>query len=150
MVSWELYKSVFCIQFAGKIASDDSRRTNPRDLCIPGSRSFETSAIRKKMMIRVGTPLFCWSGCQMAIFFLSFLKPTWIFKTFIYLAALGLSWGMWDLHCGAQTSVVVAWGLHCPAVCGISVPQPGTELCPLHLKANSLLLDHQESPKTCK
>ena len=41
-------------------------------------------------------------------FFLSFLKPTWIFKTFIYLAALGLSWGTWDLHCGAQTSVVVA------------------------------------------
>ena len=108
MISWELYKSVFCIRFAGKIATDEARRTDPRDLCIQGSKSFKTSEIMKKMMIRVGTPVFYWSGCQTTDFLKSFLKPTWIFKTFIYLSALGLGCGMWDGHCGVQTSVVVA------------------------------------------
>ena len=69
---------------------------------------FEMSAIKKKMMIGAGTPLFYWSGCQTTNFLKSFLKPTWIFKTFIYLSALGLGCGTWDVHCGVQTSVVVA------------------------------------------
>ena len=69
---------------------------------------------------------------------------------------------MWALHCGAQApehagSVVVARGLSscgarglehagtvvaarrltCSAACGILVPPPGIEPCPLHWKVDS-------------
>ena len=64
---------------------------------------------------------------------------------FIYLAAMGLSRGMRDFHCGmldlllwraflstcgtqapeSVGSVVAAHELSCPAVCGILIPQPG-------------------------
>ena len=93
MVSWESYKSVFCIQFAGKIATDDAGRTNPRDLCIPGSKSFETSEIKKKMTIRVGTPLFYCSGCQITNFlksFFGFLKHSFIWLHWVLVAACGV------------------------------------------------------------
>ena len=52
---------------------------------------------------------------------------------FIYLAALGLSCGMWDLCCviyifhwGAYTIVLVL-GLRCSTACRILFPQPGME-----------------------
>ena len=44
-------------------------------------------------------------------------------------------------------SVVVVHGLRCSTACEI-FPDQGLNLCPLHLQADSLPLDHQGSPLT--
>ena len=41
-------------------------------------------------------------------------------------------------------SLVVVHRLHCPMVCGILLDQ-GSNLCPLHCRVDSQLLDHQGS-----
>ena len=46
---------------------------------------------------------------------------------------------------GCCQALVVACRLSCPVACGILVPGPEIKLCPLHCKADSYTLDHQES-----
>ena len=55
--------------------------------------------------------------------------------SFIYLAALGLSYGIWETHCGSQAqqlwgvgSLVSVRGFSSPVACGILVPRPTIEL----------------------
>ena len=48
----------------------------------------------------------------------------------------GLSRRSWLAYLGE------AHGLSCPTVCGVLVPQPGTEPCPLHRKVDSYPLSH--------
>ena len=54
----------------------------------------------------------------------------------------------WLLLLPSTCSVVVAHGLSCSETRGI-FPDQGWNLCPLHWKADSLPLDHLESPKIC-
>ena len=57
---------------------------------------------------------------QVILFFFNTLK-----KLFIYLATSGLSCGTRDLLLWrVGFSLVVAYGLSCPATCGILVPRP--------------------------
>ena len=46
---------------------------------------------------------------------------------YLFLAASGLSCGMWDLLLQRTGSVVAVLGPSCPTVYGILVPQPGLE-----------------------
>ena len=55
--------------------------------------------------------------------------------SFVYLAALGLSYGIWETHCGSQAqqlwgvgSLVSVRGFSSPVACGILVPRPTIEL----------------------
>ena len=50
------------------------------------------------------------------------------------------------LHCSTQASLVAVLRLRCPVACGILVPQPGLNSCPLHWKVDSNILDHQGNP----
>ena len=86
--------------------------------------------INKKESLKVSSPgtrvLCCKTHFQsqwifMPIFF--FL----IFKTFIYLATLGVSCVMQDLSFLWAGSLAVAWGLSCSAACGSLVSQPRIE-----------------------
>ena len=63
---------------------------------------------------------------------------TFFLKIFIYLAALGLGGGTWDLRYIMQDisllhtgSVVVVCRISCPTACGILVPGPRIEPAPL-------------------
>ena len=57
----------------------------------------------------------------------------------VFLAALGLSYDMQGSpvaehrisNCQPQVSLVVVLRLSCPVACGIVVPPPGIDLCPL-------------------
>lgn len=82
---------------------------------------------------------------------------------FIYLAALGLSYGtldllciLWGFWCGAQTlqlwrvsSVVAEHWVRCSAACGIWVPQPDTEPASLALQSRFLTTATREVLPIC-
>ena len=55
--------------------------------------------------------------------------------------------GAWALQLWCTSSVVVVCRLSCPAACGSQFPNQGSNLRPLHWKADSLPLDHQGSPQ---
>ena len=50
-----------------------------------------------------------------------------LFFFFFFLAAVGLHYVTWALHCSVQGSLFVALVLSCPEACGILVPRPGIE-----------------------
>ena len=62
-------------------------------------------------------------------------------------AGLSLSWPLLFRSTGSRRagSVVVAHGPSCSAACGI-FPDQGSNLCPLHWRADSQPLRHQGSP----
>ena len=55
--------------------------------------------------------------------------------------------GMQALLLRPASSVVVVCGLSCHVACGIFVPDPGSNPCPLHWKADSSPLGHEEVPE---
>ena len=62
----------------------------------------------------------------------------------IFVAAGEVSSCAWALEC--MGSVVVAWGLSCPAACGILAPQPGIKPTSPALQRGFLTTGHQGSP----
>ena len=67
-------------------------------------------------------------------------KYVFIWLCQVWVTALGLS------SCGVQASVVMALGPSYSVACGILVPHQGSNLQPLHYKADSQPLDHQGNP----
>ena len=75
------------------------------------------------------------TDCFMLALVISFFKP---FKIYLFLAALGVSCGTWDLSLQCTDfSLVVAHGLSSPEACGILGPQAGLEPKSPALGANS-------------
>ena len=92
---------------------------------------------------------FSYIGLSCSLKSLATVLPQGLCKFFfkclcIYLAVLGLSCSMQDLHCIMQDRSLQHTDL---VACEILVPRPGSNLCPLAWKVDSWPLDHQGSSR---
>ena len=74
-----------------------------------------------------------------------------VFKNylFIYLAVLGLSYGIWDLQSLLQHQDFQLWHADLVVACGIQFPDQGSKLCALHWEHRVLATGPPGSPSHC-
>ena len=82
----------------------------------------------KVSVLRMDYPIY--SGYRDNSLFLPFLKK--LFLPVLHLRCCEQAFS----SCCAGASLIVAHGLNCPTICGIS-PDQGSNLCPLHWQADS-------------